>query len=426
MTSPLGPGPVDRSETETAAAPVAARPGRSFGARGYARPLTGLLTVVALFAVVAVAVGLFRDSFRDTVPVTVIADRAGLVMYPDAKVKLHGAPVGKVASIEPRGEGGAALHLAIDPGSVAAIPANVRAEITSSTVFGSKYVELVPPPVPADAPLRAGTVIQGSDDVTVELNTVFEQLVTVLDEVEPAKLNQTLGALAASLNGRGEKFGQTLVDLETALGRINPALADLNHVLAISPTVFDAFADASPDLLAILDNTSRVGDTLVDQRANLDALLVSAIGLADIGTEVLAQNRGPLTDTLALLVPTTDLTNRYHPALTCGLGGLIPLATGPGIAVPGAVLVQGFFLGRERYRYPDNLPKVAAKGGPQCMHLPNVGYEVRPPYVVTDIGANQAQYGNQGILLNSDGLKQALFGPIAGPPRNSAQVGQPG
>ena len=49
-----------------------------------------------------------------------------------------------------------------------------------------------------------------------------------------------------------------------------------------------------------------------------------------------------------------------------------------------------------------------------------------PPYVVADIGANQAQYGNQGILLNSDGLKQALFGPIDGPPRNTAQIGQPG
>ena len=88
--------------------------------------------------------------------------------------------------------------------------------------------------------------------------------------------------------------------------------------------------------------------------------------------------------------------------------------------------LQGFFLGRERYRYPDNLPKVAAKGGPQCTDLPNVGYEVRPPFVVTDIGANQAQYGNQGILLNSDGLKQALFGPLGGPPRNTAQMGQPG
>ena len=100
MTANLGPGPADRSETETAAVPVAASAGRSFGARGSARPIAGLLTVLTLVLIFAVAVALFRDSFKKTVPVTVISDRAGLVMYPEAKVKLNGAQVGKVASIE--------------------------------------------------------------------------------------------------------------------------------------------------------------------------------------------------------------------------------------------------------------------------------------------------------------------------------------
>ena len=399
---------------------------RRLSERGSVRALAGVLTVLALLMVVVVAVGLFQGSFTKSVPVTVVADRAGLVMYPDAKVKLHGAQVGLVDSIEALPDGGAALRLAIDPGAIDSIPANVGAEITSSTVFGAKFVELVPPADPSAEPIRAETVIRGGDKVTVELNTVFQQLVSVLSKVEPAKLNQTLGALAKSLNGRGEKFGQTLVDLDGALAKLNPALANLNDELVLAPTVFDAFADAGPDLVAIVDNTTRIGDTLVDQRDSLDALLVSAIGLADIGTEVVSANRGPLTDVVHLLAPTTDLTNQYNAALTCGLGAMLPLANGPGLPVPGAVLLQGFFLGRERYRYPDNLPKVAAKGGPQCTDLPNVGYEVRPPFVVTDIGANQAQYGNQGILLNSDALKQALFGPLAGPPRNSAQIGQPG
>jgi len=387
--------------------------------------LTGLLTVVALAAIVALAVGLFRDSFRKTVAVTVITDRAGLVMYPDAKVKLNGAPVGKVASIEPLPDGRAELRLAIDPAAVPAIPANVGAEITSSTVFGSKFVELVSPDNPSPAALAAGTVIQGRG-VTVEFNTVFEQLVEVLAKVEPVKLNQTLGALAKSLDGRGEKFGQGLVDLDSALATINPSLENLNHALAVSPEVFRAFGDAAPDLLATVDNVTRISATVVDQQDNLDSLLISAIGLADLGTEVLSANRQPLADVVHLLVPTTDLTNEYNSALTCGIGGLVPLATGPGIPLPGAVLLQSFFLGRERYRYPGNLPKVAAKGGPQCTDLPNVPFERRTPFVVTDIGANQAQYGNQGILLNSDALKQALFGPLDGPPRNTPQMGQPG
>lgn len=398
----------------------------TFADRPYARPLAGLVTVVALILVVLLSVGLFRGSFTKSVPVTVIADRAGLVMYPNAKVKMNGAQVGKVDSIEHLPGGGAALHLAIDPDSVSAIPANVGAEITSSTVFGSKFVELVPPAQPSAQNLRAGTRIQGGDKVTVELNTVFEKLVSVLSEVEPAKLNQTLGAISTSLDGRGRKFGQTLVDLDSALANLNPALDSLNHVLEVSPTVFNAIADASPDLLTTAANATRLSDTVVDQQDSLDALLLSAIGLADIGTDVLTENRQPLSDVVHLLVPTTDLTNQYNPALTCGIAALLPLATGPGLAMPGATLLQGFFLGRERYRYPGNLPKVAAKGGPQCTDLPNVGYEQRPPYVVTDIGANQAQYGNQGILLNSEGLKQALFGPLDGPPRNTAQIGMPG
>ena len=228
------------------------------------------------------------------------------------------------------------------------------------------------------------------------------------------------------MRGRGEKFGQTLVDLDRALATINPALGNLNHALYIAPQVVEPLADAAPDLLSAVANVTRVSDTVVEERDSLNALLLSAIGVADIGTEVLGENRGPLADVLHLLVPTTDLTNQYNRALTCGLGAMLPLANGPGLPVPGAVLLQGFFLGRERYRYPGNLPKVAAKGGPQCTDLPNVGYERRPPFVVTDIGANQAQYGNQGILLNSEGLKQALFGPLDGPPRNSAQIGMPG
>jgi hypothetical protein len=53
-------------------------------------------------------------------------------------------------------------------------------------------------------------------------------------------------------------------------------------------------------------------------------------------------------------------------------------------------------------------------------------YNVFPPKVVADVGTNPARYGNQGLLLNSDALKQWLFGPIDGPPRNTAQYGQPG
>lgn len=389
------------------------------------RPLTGFATVAVVVATVGLAVGLFRGSFTSTVPVTVLSDRAGLVMNADAKVKLHGAQVGSVNSVESLPDGRAALHLAMDPAYMDLIPANVHIDIASTTVFGSKFVDLIPPADPSDRSLQRGQVLH-ADHVTVEINTVFERLSSVLERIEPTKLNETLGALATALDGRGDRIGQMVSHLDDFLARVDPSLTAMEHEFTVAPRVLDAYADAAPGLVSTAGAATRMSDTVVGEQHNLDALLLSAIGLADTGNDVVGTNRQAITDSMALLGPTTDLTNQYHEALTCGLGGAVQLAKAPGTPVPGGLLLQTVVLGQERYRYPQNLPKVAATGGPQCTDLPKVGFQKHPPFVITDVNANPAQYGNEGILLNSDGLKQMLYGPIDGPTRNSAQIGHPG
>jgi len=389
------------------------------------RRLAGFATASVIVLLVAMAIGFFRGSFTRTVPVTVLSERAGLVMNPDAKVKLHGAQVGSVRSIDTLPDGRAAIQLAMNPAYLHLIPANVRVDISSPTVFGAKAVELVPPHRPDPEPLRPGQVLT-ADHVTVEINTVFEQLSSVLAKIEPQKLNQTLEALSAALDGRGERIGQMLTDFDEFLARVEPSLPTLEHELALAPQVVEAYADVAPALMETATAATTTGRTIVDEQTNLDKLLLHVSGLADIGIDVIGTNRAAITDVARLLVPTTDLLNRYHEALTCGLGGAAQLAKAPGSPVPGGLLLQTIVLGQERYRYPANLPKVAAKGGPQCTDLPKVPFQKSPPFVITDINANPAQYGNQGILLNSDGLKQMLYGPIDGPPRNTAQIGQPG
>lgn len=392
---------------------------------GYLRPLLGLVTITSIVAIVAVAFTMFRGGFVSNVPVTVLSPRAGLVMNPDAKVKMLGVQVGKVASIEDRPDGQAELHLALDPAQLHVIPANVLIDITSTTVFGAKYIELVPPAQPSSRTIQAGQVLD-SEHVTVEINTVFQTLSSVLARIQPEKLNETLGALASALNGRGQRIGQMLSDLDSLLAQLDPSLPTLSHDIEAAPQMLRAYADAASDLMNTAKNATRLSQTVIDEQHNIDALLLSAMGLADVGNDVLGTNRGPLTDVVHLLAPTTDLTNRYNPALTCALQGMMPFAKMPPSPVPGQIVSASILLGSERYRYPSNLPTVAAKGGPQCMDLPNVPFEKNEPFLVTNVGANPAEYGNQGIVLNSDGLKQLLYGPIDGPPRNTAQIGQPG
>jgi phospholipid/cholesterol/gamma-HCH transport system substrate-binding protein len=391
---------------------------------GVLRPVVGGATVALIAAVFLGAVIAFNGGFADHVAVTVLSQRAGLVMDPDAKVKMRGVQVGRVDAIEELPDGQAALHLSMNPSQLQFIPANVHVDIASTTVFGAKSVELIPPDHPSAQTMHAGQVLD-AEHVTVEINTVFEQLTSVLAQIEPTKLNETLATISRALSGRGDKVGQMLANLDVLLAKVEPALPALGHELSVAPRVMETYADAAPDLLRTIDNASKVSQTVVDEHDNLDALLVSVIGLAHVGNQFLADNGPPLTSLVHLLLPTTDLVDRYNSVLTCATTGLADLYGTEDPGANGVGLSAALTWGRERYRYPGDLPKVAAKGGPHCEVLP-VGFEEKPPYIVTDTGTNPYKYGNQGLLLNSDALKQFLYGPIDGPPRNTAQVGQPG
>ncbi|MGW5386915.1 MCE family protein [Nocardia sp. NPDC003963] len=376
------------------------------------RPAAGLVALSAGVAIVVLAVTLFQGGFADTVAVTVRSPRAGLVMYPDAEVKLRGVTVGAVQSIAERPDGTAEIELAIDRGRLDRIPGDITVDIASTTVFGAKYIQLVPPEQPSDRRLEPGQVF-AAESVTVEINTVFQQLTQVLGEIQPEKLNETLGALANAMRGRGDRVGQMLVDLEAFLAKLEPALPALRADLAMAPQVAGTYADSAQPLVDTVGNATKLSDTVVAEQQQLDVLLMSLIGLADTGNRVVGDNGPALASSLDALVPTTELTNRYRTALTCALDGLGYLASVKPVQVPGIGLSANFLWGVEPYRYPDHLPKVAAKGGPQCSMLP-VGYEDFPPFVVTDVGANpQAGPFRPALTLNTESLARALFGPAA-------------
>lgn len=410
---------------QTQSSPVAASPGRHFGAAGVQQPLVGLIAVAAITAVVAGAIAMFSGRFIDSAPVTVMTDRAGLLMNPGAKVKLNGAQIGTVAEVTEAADGRAELKLAIEPARLTLIPDNVSVDIGANTVFGAKSVEFLPPAEPSTTPLRAGQILD-SEHVTVEVNTIFQDLNSVLSHIDPAKLNETLGAVSTAFSGRGEAFGQSLTDANAFFAKVEPSLPALSHDLEQLPPVTSAYADAAPDLLAILRNASQISQTLTDKQSSLDRFLVSSIGLAEIGNDVVGTNTDSLSNLMHLMVPTTDLTNEYHEALTCSLKGVLNFALKPPSPLPGVNDLGALTLGIERYRYPQDLPKVAATGGPQCAGQLPLQYNTVPPKVIADVGTDPTRYGNQNVLVNTDALKQWLFGPIDGPPRNTVQWGQPG
>src|SRR5918997_545453 len=106
-----------------------------------------LILVVIFALLIWLTYALFVGTFKRSVPVTLTSDRAGLVMETNAKVKLRGVQVGRVAEIT-GGKEPVVLKLEIDSGQLKNIPANVEPRIRATTVFGAKFVDLVYPSDP--------------------------------------------------------------------------------------------------------------------------------------------------------------------------------------------------------------------------------------------------------------------------------------
>ena len=369
---------------------------------------------LVLVAIVAASVwltyALFTGTLKSTVPVTLTSDRAGLVMETNAKVKLRGVQVGRVSDISVTGQENppVALKLEIDPDKVQFIPANVEAQIRATTIFGAKFVDLVFPDDPAGR-LEAGQVLQ-SRNVTTEVNTVFENLVAVLDQVDAAKLNSTLSALADGVRGQGERIGQATTDANEVLLALNPRnetiTADLRSLDAFNQT----YSAAAQDILSTLDAASTTSATVVRQSDELDALLLSTIGLSNSGIGLLAPSQANLIRAVNVLAPTTNLLLKYNPEYTCLLLGAKHLLDNGGYESPGGngrslVLDAGLAFGDDPYHYPQHLPIIGAKGGPGgkpgCGSLPDVSknWPVRNLVTNTGFGSGLDWRPNPGIAF---------------------------
>ena len=60
-----------------------------------------------------------------------------------------------------------------------------------------------------------------SKNVSTEINTVFENVVDLLNMIDPLKLNAVLTAVAEGVRGQGERIGQATTDLNQVLLALN-------------------------------------------------------------------------------------------------------------------------------------------------------------------------------------------------------------
>ncbi|MCW2652837.1 MAG: phospholipid/cholesterol/gamma-HCH transport system substrate-binding protein [Mycobacterium sp.] len=366
-----------------------------------------LILFIALGLFLYVTISLFAGVFTSYVPVSLASDRSGLVMEDGAKVKMRGVQVGRVGTIQ-GGSNGVRLKLQIYPDQLKYIPANVGARIRATTAFGAKYVDLIYPSDPSPKRLSAGQVIQ-SQNVSTEVNTVFQNLTDLLNKVDPAKLNAVLTALADGLRGEGPTIGAATTDANQVLLQLNPRAETLRRDWHSVQGFSDTYSAAAANIITVLDSLNTTSPTITANAAALDSLLANVIGFSQSGIGLLGPNKDNLVTTVNTLESTTSLLLKYNPELTCMLvGGKYFLDHGGydfggGANGKSAILDTGILLGDDPYKYPDNLPVVGAKGGPGgkpgCSSLPDVSknWPVRQMVTNTGFGTGLDWRPNPGI-----------------------------
>lgn len=339
------------------------------------RRLLGLLLIAVLVGGIALSIAIYNKSFSRFVTVKLQAGTIGNQLTEDSDVKVRGLIVGSVADIEPSSSG-AELTLRLDPGQTELIPSNVSARFLPKTLFGERFVALQLPDDPSPHPLTDGDVIgQDRTSSAIELEQALENLLPVLQAVQPQKLSSTLTAISTALQGRGEPLGETLSELGAYVGELNPHLPELQENIRQLAEFSENLSGTAPDLVRTLDNLTTTSHTVVEQQQQLDVLyrdLTTASTDLHSFLEANANNIISLGNTAR---PTAELLAEYAPEYPCFLGQMADLLPridevfGKGTSKPGLHITLEVTTNRGPYRPGQDEPEYNDKRGPRCYDM---------------------------------------------------------
>lgn len=344
--------------------------------RSMRRVLQGLAFVTVIALLLGLAVAQYAGLFSAGVPVTLNVARVGTQMQERADVKVRGLIVGEVDSVSTDGSS-TSIRMSMNPELIDQIPENVSAQLLPKTLFGEKFVSLVPPAAPSTARLAAGSTIpEDRSRAAVEVERVLDQLLPLLQAVRPQDLATTLGSLSSALQGRGDQLGQTLEQLNTLTRGLNPSLPDLQEDIRQLATFSDNLNAAAPDLLTALDDLTVASRTVVEKREGLRNLYRSVTGASDDLRAFLDANGENIIGLSRASRPTLESLARYSPEFPCLFGQLNDLipkinnAIRPGTDRVGVNITLEIVASKGKYLPNQDEPAYLDDRGPRCYPIP--------------------------------------------------------
>lgn len=262
----------------------------------------GVIFAAVVALILAGLVAVSKGALADRISTTAVFQNAGGSLINGADVKYQGVNVGKLYQLR-EGEGGAAeggveIDMYIEDKFAGDIPENVTARVMPQSIFGTSFVDLVPPAAPAGSLEEGSRIVQDTSRETLELQTILDGLDRVVASLGPAELAEMLGSLSGALDGKGSTLGLTLTRLDAFLAKLNPKLPLVTQNLDLLAGNLEALQQAAPDLFEATENVLVTARTLSANQENFHNLVSSATPFFKKTDKLLTENEQVLVNTL--------------------------------------------------------------------------------------------------------------------------------
>lgn len=251
-------------------------------------------------------------------------DASGL--YPKALVTFHGVKVGQVTSVSLTPTMAVATFR-LDDGT--SIPANVDAELHSTSAIGEQYVDLVPKGTPTGT-LTGGTTLGLSRTVPMpQISPVLNSLNHLLQSVPLNATTNVLNQINTGLGSQGRQVNQLIDSSSKLVASAQQQISATANLISVLQPVLTQQIRLAPFTVSYMSSLNAFTKELAAKDVDLRSLLNHGpTGLAQVTTTVrdlqqslpsLLRNMGVTGSVLKTYLPNLQQTLAVYPATVAAL-----------------------------------------------------------------------------------------------------------
>ena len=243
----------------------------------------GMVGMLVLAVLTTYGVKYAFGAYEPGYDVTARFEGAGQNLDTESVVKLRGVDVGRVESISLDDQDRAVVRMQIEPD--VEVPETAVAVIRPISIFGPKFVDLIPGPGEGEGPfLEEGDEIARTQS-PLELEDILGNANELLEAVDPEDFTTVLHTFAQGVDGLGEEMAGSITNGQTVLQAMVDSSGDRHQLFENMALIADELADDGDTILGIGANSHEALPTITEHEGEFAELLESTSRLAgDLAT----------------------------------------------------------------------------------------------------------------------------------------------